>query len=505
MTRGEKAAYNSMSSVLYQIISMISAFILPRLIMVHFGSAYNGITASISQFLSIVALLRSGVGGATRVALYKSLANYDTESTSSIIKSTEIFMRKIALIFLGMTVVFAVCYPILVQDEFGWLFSFSLVLIISISTFMQYFFGITYQILLQADQRQYVNTLIDTGVIIVNVVLSVILIEAGVDIHGVKLGSAIAFSITPVVLHIYCKKHYKLRSDAKPNYSSISQRWDAFFHQIAGFIHSNTDLMLLTVFTSQKLISVYTTYYLVGNGIRRIVSTISVGVEAAFGDMIARNDQETLQQNICIYENMIHIISCILFGAAMVLITPFVKVYTKGITDVDYIRYYFGYLVVIGELLFCLRSPYEAVINAAGHFRQTKKYAFIEAGINLGISLLMVYKYGLIGVVLGTVISIIYRVITFSWYADKNIIHRSRFVCVKRFLVTGAALMIIFILSKLIPAPNMDSYLRWVIYAVPTTVVSIAVTVCLNMIFYKEETKKTGKKIFGIAKRVMKH
>lgn len=504
MTRGEKAAYNSLSSILSQIVAIISAFILPRLIMSHFGSAYNGITASISQFLSVVALLRGGVGGATRVALYKSLAEGDNHQTSAIIKATEIFMRKIAIVFVGIIVAFACVYPILVKKEFEWFFSASLVLIVSISTFMQYFFGITYQFLLQADQRQYINTLIDIVTVIINVVLSVLLIQAGVGIHGVKLGSAIAFSITPIVLYLYCKKRYKLRTDINPDFSSINQRWDSFFHQVATFIHDNTDLIILTAFTSQRVISVYTTYYLVANGIRKIVQTISVGVEAAFGDMIARNDQSALQINISIYETMIHIISCVLFGAALVLITPFVKVYTQGVTDVNYVRYVFGYLVIIGEMLYCLRSPYEAVINAAGHFKQTKKYVFIEAGINLLLSLILVYKYGLIGVVLGTVISILYRIIMFSMYAARNIIHSNRFICLKRFLISFFTVVVIFFLSKIIPCTKMKSYIDWIRYAIPVGIISVVVTVVLNYCFYKEETCKTINKLYKICGKMIR-
>ena len=143
MDRGKKALYNSLASAVSQIVTMVCGFILPRLILSTFGSSYNGITASVSQFLSVIALLRAGVGGATRASLYQSLANNDTKRTSATVKATEIFMRKVALIFLGIVTIFAIFYPYLVKDEFEWGFAASLILIISLSTFIQYFFGIT--------------------------------------------------------------------------------------------------------------------------------------------------------------------------------------------------------------------------------------------------------------------------------------------------------------------------------------------------------------------------
>lgn len=502
--RGEKAVYNVTASILSQIVAMISGFILPHLIMRRFGSAYNGITSSITQYLSIIALLRGGVGGATRVALYKALADKDVDQVSSIIKATEIFMRRIALFFGGFIIVFSCVFPFIVKDDFSWLFSASLVLIISISTFAQYFFGITYQFLLQADQRQYVTTFIDIIVVLLNVVLSVVLVNAGVGIHGVKLGSALAFSILPLFLFFFCRKHYQIKKSAKPDFGSIGQRWDAFFHQLAAFVHNNTDVTLLTLFFSQKVISVYTTYYLVGNGVKKILLTVTTGVEAAFGDMIAKDENKVLQENLSIYETIIHILSCVLFGPALILVTPFVQVYTIGVTDANYIRYAFGYLVIISEMLYCLRSPYEAIINAAGHFKQTKKYAFAEAGLNLLISICLVWKFELIGVVIGTLTAIIFRIVVYGVYTDKKIVHRSVWIGAQRFIVSGITIVVSFIICQFIHVPEMNSYLSWILYATPVSVVCLIITIIVNYIFYKEATIATGRKICNIGKRVLK-
>ena len=75
--RGRKAAINSFFYLLEEVVSVICGFILPRLILSAFGSKYNGLTTSITQFLGAAVLLRSGLGGATRAALYKPLAEHD--------------------------------------------------------------------------------------------------------------------------------------------------------------------------------------------------------------------------------------------------------------------------------------------------------------------------------------------------------------------------------------------------------------------------------------------
>ena len=504
MDRGKKAFYNSAASAVSQIVTMICGFILPRLILSRFGSAYNGVTASVTQFLSVIALLRAGVGGATRASLYKSLAKKDTEQISATVRATEIFMRKVALIFLGITAVFSVAYPFLVREEFEWGFTASLVLIISFSTFVQYFFGITYQMLFQADQRQYISISFEILAVILNTVIAAVLIRMGVGIHGVKLGSAAAFSITPVALNILAKKRYHLNHQAKPDFSSIGQRWDAFFHQVAAFVHNNTDITLLTLFTNTREISVYTVYYLVANGLKSLMNTLMIGVEAAFGNILANGETETLQKDLSHFETMLHVIGGFLFSAAAVLVTPFVQVYTRGVTDVNYQRDLFGYLGIFGELLFVLRSPYEALVNAAGHYKQTKKFAFMEAGINLGTSIVMIQFFGLTGVVIGTVIAIAFRKIVYARYASENIVRRGTGVFWKRFGVTLLNAVSVFGLTRFLPVPEMCSYLNWIIYAAEVAAVAGLLTLAWNMLFYREELSVLLKKVAGILSGVLK-
>ena len=149
--RSKKAMLNSAASLLLEFVSVICGFIVPRLIIGTYGSDINALTSSITQFLSYIALVEAGVGGVIRAALYRPLAEKNTAATSSIIKATENFFRKIAYIFLGYMAVLAAAFPVLVNKNFDWAFTASLVIIIGLSTFAQYYFGMTYTVLVQAD------------------------------------------------------------------------------------------------------------------------------------------------------------------------------------------------------------------------------------------------------------------------------------------------------------------------------------------------------------------
>lgn len=491
--RKGKVIANLYTALALQVVALVCGFILPRLILISFGSSYNGIVNSVNQFLSCIVLLRAGIGGVTRAALYGPLNENNTVKIAAIVRATEIFMRKVALIFCVFLLVFAAIYPFLVIDEFSWLFSFTLILTLGFSTVIQYFFGITYSILLQADQKLYIYNILQIVTYILNTIITVILITNGLEIRVVKLASSIVFCITPLLMYEYVHRTYRFPRDVKPDNSCISHRWDAFAHQVSAFVHNNTDLMVLTVFSTLQQVSVYSVYFLVVNGIRKLIDTCSGAIEALFGSMLANQEKESLKKRVRIYEWMLHIIAGILFGAAAFLIVPFVSVYTRSVVDVNYRNPVFGCLICLAEFMACIRLPYQNLTEAAGHFKQTKPDAIFEAVINIAVSILLVNYWGISGVAIGTLVAMAYRTIRYAVYATRTFISSSYAYFVKRLAISIVSLVIyeVIIFINWYDAALQFSidYYHWGLLAVAVTASMFCYLLCVNIIFYPQISK----------------
>ena len=490
----KKIVLNIGVSLALEIITLVCAFILPRMIMVNYGSEYNGVVTSVSQFLATVSLLRGGVTGVTRAALYKPLKERNIEKISGILKATERFMRRIACIFAVSLVLFAAIYPLLVSEEFGWFYTATLVLILGISTVSQYYFGLTYQILLQADQRQYIYSALQIFTTIVNTLISVILINLGMDFRIVKLSSGLIFGVIPLFLYFYAHKHYKLLKNVPCDDTAIAQRWDAFLHHVAAFIHLNTDVILLTVFCDLYQVAVYTVYSMVTNGVKKFASICSNGIEAAIGTLLARNDSEKLSLGIDIYEWVIHVVSTVFFVCTAMLIVPFVMIYTSGVQDTNYFRPALGYVMCLAQFFNCIRLPYQNTVEAAGHFRQTRSGAILEAGINIFCSIPCVILWGATGVVIGTVIAILFRTVQYAWYISKNILVRPFARFVKRCVLSGCVIAVLmygyFALNIDAVLMEATTYFEWVFCAFFVFWVVLLVTVIINSLAYPALAKR---------------
>ena len=496
-SRTEKIATNITFHIAMELIKLICGLVLPRLILSNYGSAYNGIVQSVSQFISVIAIMKMGIAGATRVALFKPLANKDYDEISEVLASTEMFMRKIALIFLVFVFVFACIYPIWISTEFDWLFSFSLVLIISISTFAEYYFGFTYEALLNADQRDYIYNILSIVTIILNTIVSVVLINANCSIHVVKLGSAFANVVTPIGLYIYCHKHYQIKKIKHPKMSKIPDRWQAFAHEIASFVNDNTDIMILTVFTNLLEVSVYTVYHYVTSNLKKIITSFTSSFGAAFGDMYAKGEMDLMNTNLRIYELIVYSFVSVIYSTTMVMIIPFVLVYTKGVNDVSYYRLGFAIVATLAGAFDCFRYPYKQIITNTGFFRQTKPFAIAEACMNLIISILTVRKFGLIGVSVGTLITMMFGAIAYSTYVCLKIVKRNP---VHTYIHIGITLLTVFVVYRisLLYMGNISNYIEWLIYAVITGIISLIITVIVDFVLYREDFMKTLDKIFKV-------
>ena len=500
--RSKKVLINTVSGLAYEVVAVICGLVLPYLIINNsdYGSETNGITQAISQFLSCIALMKAGIGGVTRAALYKALAKNDINKISAIIKATSSFMKKIALFFIGLTVVFAIGFGIYMQnfvapeDSFDFWFTASLVVIISIGTFGEYFFGFTYEMLLSADQRQCVFSIIRIFTTLLNTVVAVILITNHCTIHWIKLGASLVFLINPIAINLYAKSKYKLRKDVEPDRSALNQRWDALGHEVANFVNTNTDIMVLTICTgNMALVSVYTTYNMIIIGMRKLVNTFINGFGAAFGNMHALGEYELMEKNFRVYELIVFSLVSILYSVMTVVFVPFAVMYSihdpNPANRAEYYQPIFAIVITLAGAFNCIRIPYQNIVTVVGHFKQTRNGAFFEAILNIVLSVSCVYFFGIVGVAIGTLAAVLFRTVQYVIYMSRNVLKRPIWYFVRHTILFLAILILTNGISRLCFNIDVHNTFAWIIASIETTLVAAALTIIGNIIFYNKDMK----------------
>lgn len=484
--RKTKLLYNTLSSLLYQIITIICGFILPRIILQYYGSEVNGLVNSITQFLQVIAFLDLGVGAVVQTALYKPLADKDCDQISKIYKSASKFFKNIARILIVYMIILIIFYPIVVNKSFDFYYTATLIIAMGISYFAQYYFGVVNRLLLIADQNGYIQYNIQIVTLIINTIACVILIKMNVSIQIVKLTTSIIYLARPLLFKYYVDKKYSINKNIIYNVEPINQKWNGVAQHVAAVVIDGTDSIVLTIFSTLTNVSIYGVYNLVIMGVKQLFMSLTNGIQSLIGELWAKQEMDTLYDFFSKIEWIIHMGTIYLFGCTACLIVPFIEVYTYGINDANYIQKSFAILLVIANGIHCLRIPYVVMILAAGHYKQTQSNYLITAFVNIIVSILLVIKYGLIGVAIGTLVSMLYQTIWMANYVSQKIIKNSRNNFIKLFVTDIMIFIIILFLNSLVKMKNI-TYMAWILMAVKVAIISAFIMIIINLFFYHKK------------------
>jgi len=498
-SRMRKAKKNFITYMVRQLIVIVCGLVIPRLLIQNFGSEVYGATMSIAQFLSYITLLQAGIGSVVKATLYKLIADDNRDGISGVMGEARHFFRLVAIVFLIYTFILAIFYKSVAHFEaLDWLSTFMLVIALSISTLMEYYLGIVNTLFLYANQKNYIVYIIDMTAVVLNAVLVVVLVHLHVGIIGIKLVSSMVFVLKPIAMFLYVQKKYQVTYKRNSTKQYLTQKWSGLSQHIAFFLHSNTDVAMLTLFSNLKNVSVYAVYSLVVSYIKNICTSIVTDNEAVFGDMLARGEQKQLKSSFEQYDLLMSTVAGVFFSTTAVMVIPFVRLYTQNVSDANYIVPVFAFIFILSEYLYCLRIPYHNIIIAAGHFKETQMGAYGETAINIVLSLLLVHKFGLVGVVIGTLVAVVFRFVYYAFYLSRNILMRPKSLFFKR---TAVNVFVIFLNgfagNQILGLLEVSTYVTWIIYAVFAFLAVIITTFGINLMFYRDAFLSIMKKFLS--------
>lgn len=500
MNRTKKFFYNAITTALCQVCVMFAGFIIPRVMLRYYGSEINGLVSSISQFIVYFNLVEAGLSGAAIYALYRPLADNNHKAINGVISATQKYYTQAGYIFVSLTIGLAFVYPMFVRtDVLSPINVGLLVLILGVNGALEFFTLSKYRALLSADQRTYVISLASIVHIVANTLIIVVLVDLGTDIVVLRFIALFSIFLRSVILMAYVKVKYKyVNYKEKPDMAGLDKRWDVLYLQILGAIHSGAPVVILTVVLRDlKVISVYTIFYMVVSGLNGVLSIFKSGLSASFGNVIARGEQKTLQKAYSEFEFLYYSLITIIYSVAFVTIMPFIRIYTTGITDVNYDLPFIGSLFVLSGLLYNIKTPQGMIVISAGLYKETKRQTTIQGAIAILGGIILVPFWGLVGVMIAKILSDIYRNLDLLFFIPKHVtklpVKKTLYRWVKLSICTATICVPFFFIEI-----NPYGYLYWTLYASSIGIYAIFVVALSGYIFDRDDMKSVTKRIVSI-------
>ena len=277
MQAKQKSIINIASGLFGQLMTIACGVLIPRLVMVSYGSEINGLLNSISQIFVYFGLFEAGVGTASVQALYAPVAKNNRDDIQGILAATKKFYFKIGILYFTAVVLLATFYPFLLHTSIPYSKIFLIIFFGGAGNCLCFFYQDKYTVLMSAEGKNYVYTNVTTFITTLTSIAKVILLLMGYNVLAVQFSYFVICFFQVFVYSIYLRKNYSwIDWSAKPNNKAIEQKNSTLVHQIASVVFYNTDPLILTSITHDlKIVSVYTIYNMVTSMVTALVQQLS--------------------------------------------------------------------------------------------------------------------------------------------------------------------------------------------------------------------------------------
>ena len=176
------------------------------------------------------------------------------------------------------------------------------------------------------------------------------------------------------------------------------------YHRIGSFSLSSTSNMIISYFVNLVTVGIYSNYTLITNTINNLIAQIFQGVTASFGDLIHTEKIERAYEkfNLLYYVNFLLVSFC--STALLVLIEPFIALWLGE-------RFLFGkdtlLLILLYFYIYSMRRVIFLARDSAGLYQPDRYMPLVETVVNLGLAVLLVQHWGVNGVLVANLVSML--------------------------------------------------------------------------------------------------
>lgn len=503
--RTKKIFLNMICDIIPYLLIGIVGLIKVNFLIKYIGDIGNGYYQTINQIISYVFLAQIGFGDAVIYSLYKQFAENDKRDINRIYTGSRKIFKKIGLVILGIIFLVSLFLYLFYGFEDGYR-NTSLIcfIVISCSYLISYFGkGQTYLAILSASQNKYIYSLVFNGIKLLCDISIILVCYKFKTLESIAIVILIAKILEEIILRIVMKKKFPwLHKVKRKDTSMFKMTTDLAGAQIGNLVLNNVDSIILFVMLGPVSVSIYTSYVFITRYLNEISTKVELSVVNSFGDVFAKGENKKVYP---LFKELLVLFVILSFSICITFTLGIRSFINLWIGKENYLVDYFT-VILFSTILFLriMLLPLLAVINAHGYFKDNRNHIFISAITNVIISLLLVNKYGLNGLLLGTFIAfllnIILKINTVEKKVLKNIKHKKLII---NYIIIILSFIVICFLLKL-----FEESLQLVMTSLPIAIVllgGIFISLLLFLFGLFCMTNESARELFERGKRLTKN
>ena len=474
--------YNTIATIIYTIISFVTRTFFVK----YLGKEYLGVNGLFSNILTILSLADLGISSVLIYSMYKPLAEKDEEKLKKLTNEYRKIYNVIALVVLVVGLSLTPFLNIFIKNE-NHIPNIQLIYILYLSNTVVSYLCIYKISIINADQKGYLVTLRQQ---LFNIIANIIMILSLVIWKNfiVYLIIQILFSIiSNIYLSKYAEKLYPCIKDIKGHKLEDNDKKEIkkntlalMCHKVGGVVVGGTDNVIISAVVGLKSVGMYSNYLMITRAINKFATQFFNSIVSSVGNLNVEKDKNYLYdifKKIHFLNAWIYIFSTV---CLINLFNPFIKLWL----GIDYV---FSFeIVLVIALNFYVDGMRQTVLSfkdAMGIFWSDRFKPIIEAVVNLVVSLILAYKFGIIGVLLGTTISFLFVAV----WIESLVLYRDGFnkkwieyvkIYIKEFLILCLCTCITILINSLI---NGSGILWFALRCIITSGITAFLLIMINI------------------------
>jgi O-antigen/teichoic acid export membrane protein len=474
-SRVKKSLLNARVNLIFYFLALVLAFFSRKIFLNTLGVDFIGLTGTLYNLLGFLNLAELGIGSAIGYVLYKPLFDQDETKINEIISVFGYLYRWIGLIILGAGCLLA-CFLPLIFPATGFQFGIIYFAYFSFlaSSLIGYFANYK-QTLLGADQKNYVVTAYFQSATIVKTLIQMVIAYYTGNYYlwvAIELlfGIIYSFILNWKVNQVYpwLKSEVRRGKELFKKYPEVMKYTKQLFvHQIGAFVQFQTVPLLIYAFVSLQTVAFYGNYTMITDKLSQFINNLLGSTGAGVGNLIAEGNREKIKSVFWELFGIRMLVGGIFCVALFFLLEPFIILWIgeKYLLD-DLILI----LILFTVFINFTRGSTDQFLYGYGLFWDIWA-PVVEAGINIGVAVIGGFLWGLPGLLLGGIISLLIIVgvwkpyFLYHWGFKESVIYYWLGYFKHVFLILLPAVGCYFVLPFITTANPAEFYVNWILYA----------------------------------------
>ncbi len=492
--RVHKSILNAEVNLIFYFLTLLLAFFSRRIFLDCLGAEFIGLTGTLGNILGYLNLAELGITSCIGYFLFKPLQSNNRQEIQDILSLLGYLYNWIGCIILAGGILVSLFFPIIfakAELELGIIYyAYYLYLASSLTSYF-----INYrQTLLAADQKGYLVAIYFQTANIIKIILQIFIAYTFKNLY-LWIGIDFIFAIMGcIILNWKINKEYPWLNVDKRKGKIILKRYpeiiaktkQVFIHKIKDFVLIKSDELFIFLFVSLKMVAYYGNYMIIISKLISLFSAVTGSVGASVGNLVAEGNKQNMLKVFWEYTTIQHTIAAILSFSLYSFIEPFISHWLGPEYIMDR-RILF--LLIIFIYITNSRNSVDSFNYAHGLYADVWS-AWAELIINISITIIAGLKWGIIGILLGKIASLLAIVVLWKPYylftsGFKESVSLYWKGVIRNYGISILAFALSTYLIQFIPFNPYQSLWEWALFSASGMVVFLSIDLSATLLFAK--------------------